>query len=196
MTHDAPSASQTSQSRSYTDDKDFRDAVLNSTNFYRNQHNASTLGWNSSLASFASNVANKCIFKHSGGAFGENLASGYLNVTASIEGWGNERSKYDFSDPHFGEKTGHFTQLVWKATTSLGCGRQECGQAGERNQAKGTAPGWFLVCEYWPRGNVNSKEQFSQNVQKQVSRESAAAKPAVGWMLALMIFGATVALIR
>ncbi|KAL9047056.1 MAG: hypothetical protein Q9214_000273 [Letrouitia sp. 1 TL-2023] len=127
-----------------------------------------------------------------GGAFGENLASGYLNVTAGIEGWGNERGKYDFSDPHFSKETGHFTQLVWKATISLGCGRQECGQASGRNQAKGTAPGWFLVCEYWPPGNVNSKEQFSQNVQKQVSRESAAARSAAEWMLALMILGTAV----
>lgn len=144
---------------------------------------------------FYESLGSRLLTTNQGGPFGENLASGYLNVTAGIEGWGNERGKYDFSDPHFGQDTGHFTQLVWKATTSLGCGRQECGQPNERNQAKGTAPGWFLVCEYWPPGNVNSKEQFSQNVQKQVSRESAAARSAVGWMLALMILGAPAALI-
>lgn len=37
-------------------------------------------------------------------------------------------------------ETGHFTQLVWKATKTVGCGRTECD-----GQDKGKAPGW-CVC--------------------------------------------------
>ncbi|OAQ66760.1 SCP-like extracellular protein [Pochonia chlamydosporia 170] len=136
----------------------FTSAILNSTNFYRDQHNASAVSWNKTLASFAGAYLQKsdCQFEHSGGPYGENLAEGYPNATASVEAWGNERDKYDFSDPQFGHDTGHFTQLVWKNTTAVGCDRRLCGEKG-----------WYLVCEYWPRGNVVG--QFGEEVGKEVS---------------------------
>jgi hypothetical protein len=43
----------------------FRDAVLNSTNQYRTQHEASALKWNQTLASYAQDHADSCDFKHS-----------------------------------------------------------------------------------------------------------------------------------
>jgi hypothetical protein len=55
--------------------------------------------------------------------------------------------------------TGHFTQLVWKATEQVGCSRTQC-------DGKGNAPGWFVVCEYWPRGNIVGA--FKENVQAQI----------------------------
>ena len=70
-----------------------------------------------------------------GGPNGENLAEGYANATASIEAWGNEREKYNFQDGGFSEDTGHFTQLVWKATTTVGCGRSFC-------NGKNSVSGW------------------------------------------------------
>ena len=41
----------------------FRDAVLNSTNQYRAQHEASALKWNQTLASYAQDHADSCEFK-------------------------------------------------------------------------------------------------------------------------------------
>lgn len=143
----------------YTSDDLFESTVLNITNSYRQQHNASALEWNSTLASFASSHASDCAFAHSGGPYGENLASGYPNVTASIIAWGHERTEYDFHKADFDTATGHFSQLVWKATEQVGCGRTNC-------TGKGDAPGWFLVCEYYPGGNVLG--QFKENVQGQV----------------------------
>jgi hypothetical protein len=35
---------------------------------------------------------------------------------------------------------GHFTQLVWKGTETVGCGRSNC-------SGRGDAPGWYVVCE-------------------------------------------------
>lgn len=45
---------------------------------------------------------------------------------------------------------GHFTQMVWKSTTHLGCGDKWC--SGRR----------LYVCQYKPPGNVRGR--YSQNV--------------------------------
>jgi hypothetical protein len=42
----------------------FKDAVLNSTNQYRAQHEASSVKWNQTLASYAQDHADGCEFKH------------------------------------------------------------------------------------------------------------------------------------
>jgi uncharacterized protein YkwD len=42
----------------------FTDAVLNSTNQYRSQHEASALKWNKTLASYAQDHADGCEMKH------------------------------------------------------------------------------------------------------------------------------------
>jgi hypothetical protein len=53
---------------------------------------------------------------------------------------------YSYQQAGFSEQTGHFTQLVWNATKTVGCGATQC----DNNQIKG----WYLVCEYDPPGNV------------------------------------------
>ena len=45
--------------------KGFRDAVLNSTNLYRAQHQANAVKWDDSLASYAQDHADHCKFAHS-----------------------------------------------------------------------------------------------------------------------------------
>jgi hypothetical protein len=52
-------------SKEYTEDDAFKDAVLNVTNTYRKQHNATALNWNESLADGAGSWSEKCEFKHS-----------------------------------------------------------------------------------------------------------------------------------
>lgn len=143
---------------SYSIASSFTSAILNSTNTYRRQYNASSLSWNTTLEKFATSYLQSdttCRFAHSGGPYGENLAIGYPNATASVEAWGNEEAKYNFNDPGFSEETGHFTQLVWKTTTTVGCGRKLCGTRG-----------WFVVCEYWPRGNVGG--EYAKEVDRSV----------------------------
>lgn len=61
-------------------------------------------------------------------SYGENLAYGYGNVSAAVIAWGEERNMYNFGKPTgFTEETGHFTQLVWKSTTQVGCAAFNCG---------------------------------------------------------------------
>ncbi|KAI1158409.1 CAP domain-containing protein [Nemania serpens] len=156
----------------FTDEDTFTSAILNSTNVYREAHNASAVAWNRTLASFAADylksdaVGAACAFAHSGGPYGENLALGYANATASVEAWGDEGARYNFHKPGFSEATGHFTQLVWKNTSAVGCGRRLCGERG-----------WYLVCEYWPRGNVIGA--FAGEVDEP---ENSAARMRAGWL--------------
>jgi uncharacterized protein YkwD len=46
----------------------FQAAVLNSTNYYRSQHQAQALSWDENLASYAQDYAEKCQWQHSVGA--------------------------------------------------------------------------------------------------------------------------------
>jgi len=180
LTATAPIAALSAQ---YTDNLDFRTSVLNSTNLFRYEHSAPFLYWNSTLASYAQSYSETCLWEHSKGPYGENLAKGYTNVTEAIDAWGDERTDYNFSssDPTgFTEATGHFTQLVWNSTQSTGCGWTNC-------KGKNGLEGVFLVCEYWPVGNIvgDNNYYFIHNVAAQINQgngfnEQAATQGATG----------------
>ena len=160
-------ASTSAPSESYTTGPALIESTLNSTNHFRDQHNATPLTWNTSLADAASSWASRCQWRHSRGPTGENLALGYPDMSTAIDAWGNERAQYDFSAPTgFSEETGHFTQLVWKDTTSLGCAAVDC-------SGKNSLQGYVVVCEYWPPGNVVGQDNayFRANVQRQFRAE-------------------------
>lgn len=64
----------------------------------------------------------------------------------------------------FSEETGHFTQLVWRGTKSVGCGWTDC-------SGKNGNDGILLVCNYFPAGNIMASDDsgdqymfFKQNV--------------------------------
>ncbi|PYH49922.1 putative extracellular SCP domain protein Pry1 [Aspergillus saccharolyticus JOP 1030-1] len=170
---------------SYTSPDVFENTILNVTNTYRQAHNASNLVWNKTLSEYAKKWAAGCRWMHSHGPYGENLAFGYPNVTAAVAAWGDEGLKYNFREPTgFTEETGHFTQLVWRATMEVGCAAVDCGYHENNNdnvnEGKGSAAGsgtnnkqdgesangngngnsvqrpqgWYVVCEYAPPGNV------------------------------------------
>ena len=52
-------------SEDYTQDDLFKTTILNVTNTYRKQHNATALKWNNTLADFAKDWSKKCEFEHS-----------------------------------------------------------------------------------------------------------------------------------
>lgn len=88
---------------------------------------------------------------HSGDGYGENLALGYT-ISAAVNAWYDEIELYDYNDPSFAYTTGHFTQLVWKNTTRVGCAYKDCGPY----------YGQYTVCQYYPPGNWAG--QFADNV--------------------------------
>lgn len=124
--------------------------LLAAHNRVRAAHCAPPLVWSPALAAEATAwadalAANACAFEHSSSPYGENLAGGTASALGPDEVvamWSREVSDYDFRRPRFGMTTGHFTQVVWKGTTQLGCGVATCS-----GQSR-----W--VCNYDPPGNV------------------------------------------
>lgn len=49
------------------------------------------------------------------------------------------------------EKWGHFSQIVWGDTTSVGCATNNCGPNGLANVGSDVSP-YFTVCNYYPAG--------------------------------------------
>lgn len=124
----------------------------------RAKHCAAPLTWSPRLAAIAQKWADTlrarhCSFEHSGGTTGENLAAGTigaLDPTSTVDYWYSEIKDYKFPNGGFSETTGHFTQVVWKGTTSVGCGHSQC----NGND--------IWVCEYDPAGNWEG--QYRENV--------------------------------
>jgi len=156
----ATTVSSSSGNGSGASDSDVQ-TYLAAHNTVRAQHGASPLTWSNDAASKAQEWANNCQFKHSGGSlgpFGENLAAGTgsgYTIDSAITSWTNEVSQYDSSNP----QPSHFTQVVWKATTQVGCAVQDC--SGIFAASFGLAH--FYVCEYSIQGNVIG--EFAENVQ-------------------------------
>ncbi|KAM0751628.1 PR-1-like protein, partial [Meredithblackwellia eburnea MCA 4105] len=109
--------------------------ILAAHNAARSTHHANPLSWDPVLAGTALKWANGCVFEHSGGkllegGYGENLAAWapYSDSgSACVSGWVDEEKDYDYSNPGFSESTGHFTQVVWKSTSTVGCALINCG---------------------------------------------------------------------
>jgi hypothetical protein len=133
-------------------------AIVDAHNRLRARHCAAPLTWSPRLAQVAQRWANTlrdkgCAFGHSGGTFGENLAAGStgtLDAEAVVQMWYDEVAKYRFPNGGFSAETGHFTQVVWRGTSRIGCGRSQC---------KGLD---IWVCEYDPAGNWEGK--YRENV--------------------------------
>ncbi|KAG8738122.1 hypothetical protein FRC10_007268 [Ceratobasidium sp. 414] len=131
---------------------------LDAHNNERAAHGAVALVWDDSLSASAQAWANQCIFQHS--QAGQNLAAGTGNpsATTAVGWWNAERSDYDPSNP----QPSHWTQVVWKSSTKLGCAMASCAPGTIFDASYGVAN--YFVCHYSPYGNVIG--QFPQNVQK------------------------------
>jgi len=132
-------------------------ALIERNNQIRNElYQGSNLSWSNSIASLTQEHANYLgqngIIEHdpSNYLYGENIAvANYpINYTDAINMWYEEKSLYNYSTNscYSGEICGHYTQLIWKDTTEVGCAKAIV-QAGKFEG------GTVVVCRYNPSGN-------------------------------------------
>lgn len=88
------------------------------------------------------------------------MSAGQSSIQEVVEGWvkgPNEKDSY--SGPS--SEPSHFTQVVWLATTQLGCHAGTCQNVQGANLPQ--SPVTFWACNYNPPGNVIG--EFAQNVK-------------------------------
>jgi hypothetical protein len=138
---------------------DFAGRLLAAHNAERDRAGLPPLAWSSKLAqdaqTWALNLSRKGALQHASGDerrwMGENLwmgSAGYYSAEDMVGGFLSERAKFrsgvfpQVSRTGNWADVGHYTQIIWPATTEVGC-----------SVAKGGAHD-FLVCRYNPAGNV------------------------------------------
>ena len=132
--------------------------VLLRHNYWRAEVGVGKIEYSNELADVAFVWAKKlkeknCAFEHSGNGYGENLfkgTKGYYTVSDAIDSWGAEKKDYNYSKNKCkpGAVCGHYTQIVWKNTTKVGCAQIEC---------NGMVT-W--VCNYDPPGNYVGQKPY------------------------------------
>jgi uncharacterized protein YkwD len=124
------------------------------------------LTWSPEAAKVAQAWANRCEFEHNRnrGKYGENLAAaappGSKTNQEAVMDWASEAADYSYSSNKCapGKVCGHYTQLVWRDTTQVGCATAIC----TKNSPFGAQfPKWQLwVCDYTPPGNYVGQKPY------------------------------------
>lgn len=132
---------------SYFYNNKYNQLALQGHNTYRRAHQVCDMIFDTEAAKAAQEWAEKMntdgVMKHSTNeerpGCGENLAmhsnTNFIETTNwATQAWYDEVTNpgYDFNNQGFSSGTGHFTQLVWKSSTKLGCG----------------VAGRYVVCRY------------------------------------------------
>ncbi|TGZ84780.1 PR-1-like protein [Ascodesmis nigricans] len=144
--------------------------VLEAHNSLRKNFTAEPLTWDDDLADSAQEYAEECEFEHSGiSDIGENLAAGYTTPEDAVTAWSNEED--DYKTGKITKDAGHFTQMVWKNTTMVGCGWKECDGILKKGLKQ-----VLLVCHYSPQGNWKDKETVKANVGENVHKSMGTGK--------------------
>ena len=117
------------------------------------------LQWSADLQSISQQWVNRLakgchIYHHKGDIpFGENLLRTPQPMTMAQVSWiwANEKKFYNYRQNRCqpGQVCGHYTQMVWKGTTDLGCAMQAC--------SNGTQ---IYACSYFPAGNYAGARPF------------------------------------
>ena len=154
---------------------DYAQIILDHHDIHRANHSAPALTWSDHLAKTAQEIGETCVYAHnttaSGGGHGQNIAAApgpdhvgalltRLMYYAEIGGFPLPygQPQPDVSNVH---AWGHFSQIVWKSTTSVGCATVDCSASGLAETGPGV-PRWLTVCHYDPPGNVDG--QYGENV--------------------------------
>ncbi|VDN98185.1 unnamed protein product [Rodentolepis nana] len=95
---------------------------------------------------------------------GQNIAATFGEESVDFEFviryWSNERKDYDFQHNSCapGKKCGHYTQVVWANTSSVGCAVKQC----DDKFPDLPRPAHVYVCQYSPRGNYIGQKPYEE----------------------------------
>jgi len=150
-----------------------KDEMVAAHNHWRKTVGSPPLTYSAKIAASAQEWANhlkqsnQCKMQHSkpDGKYGENLywASAIewsdgkrelqkISPKKVVDSWGSEVSDYNYKDNSCakGKMCGHYTQVVWKSTTTVGCAVAVCEDTREQ----------VWVCQYQPPGNWVGKKPY------------------------------------
>ncbi|CAN6335234.1 unnamed protein product [Urochloa humidicola] len=131
--------------------------ILKEHNVFRAKEHVPPLTWNATLAKFSQQYAETlkadCKMVHSTSPYGENLmlVSGSVTWKTTVDEWSDEKKSYHYGSNtcDAGKMCGHYTAVVWKGTTTVGCGRVVCNNGDT-----------MIMCSYWPPGNYDGVKPF------------------------------------
>lgn len=165
-------------------------AILARVNELRAVHTSPPVMWSPSLATFAGQAAQRIAMSQGGNValthtrdnpYGENLAlimSGRVDacpVCTAVGMWYSESSAFDgyygVATPVTRNATGHFTQLVWAATTHVGAAVATVPSADTSSNTAPSSLTRIVVMEFTPPGNVLGT--FSANVFRPYQEEES-----------------------
>lgn len=148
--------------------------VLDAHNSVRNSVGVNNdLVWDETIAndaqSYADQLATSGAWEHdpknatgyTNGAYGENLYTSTEKVTLEFatDAWADEDQYYTYGNIGddttcvAGEMCGHYTQIVWKSTSRVGCAKSK--------YKTGTYKNWYLiVCKYQTPGNYVGQKPY------------------------------------
>ena len=150
--------------------------ALDSHNRVRAKHGLNPLKWSDKLAKYSQEWADhlgkgqSCQMYHRSGSppYGENLYrssatiwtdqgkevrrdKNQVTIRHVVKAWADEEPWYNYKSNSClpGKQCGHYTQMVWRDTTEVGCAVKFCGDQSQN---------W--VCSYNPPGNVIGKRPY------------------------------------
>ena len=74
-----------------------------------------------------------------------------ITPTQVVDNWASEKADYNYASNTCaaGKVCGHYTQVVWRSTVEIGCGRAVC---------QDNSQVW--VCNYNPAGNIIGQRPY------------------------------------
>ncbi|MFM7596611.1 MAG: CAP domain-containing protein [Flavobacteriales bacterium] len=136
--------------------------ILIEHNKERKALNIPNLSWNVEIASYAQEWAMRLaaedddIYHRDSPLYGENISwIGWISneneaLKEGVAMWNEEKVYFKYKPiGNDWAKSGHYTQVIWKKTTEVGCGA-----------AVSASGAFYFVCNYNPHGNIVGEKPY------------------------------------